>query len=1232
MESSKIKAKFDEDLTALKYVVHNAVVNEVVMSYRCFKQESFPYTGEHPVNIQESFQSIVSLYPNVDSQFKRHIKKLRITDNNFGTLRNRVCLFVELHARTLELESQLRDQLLSAVLEGGFRNAKTFLDDFFRGSGSSGKAGGVLTWFTHKIFRSNPLKAKDYDSTIAYVKRALEEAKQASAHISDYTFLSQTVNSEVVQNTVVVSMAEEAQSRAESYLKTNIPIVVDKLAESISREQEHNCISKVRSETASHYEEERRVLTSRLISRVNDLSRESGSKHIIHIKDVKDVGTRNPGYQIEGSQETEEDPVMSFTVYPLRLSEQDSQNLQFNPHTIFTPHFHGSYSFRLPLGFSIFGSEDILLVDSLGEARIFSLDTLQFRPATLYLNEVPLDVHSTPDGSCLLVLHGRGQDLEITAYHWSSFGSTEGTILDIPCLAVGDPFAVTSLCSRTSVHLLTLDFSARCLKSHALDITRRVTEFMFRESFNRSTSERAVNTAHNCLVDCHSDVWTRFPVLAAVQRETISSASLRSQSSLVFVTDRDFDKFAPYFNQMIHNFEFSSKKPTGDVLNSIKVSAAPFDVFAQELCGTSEWNTSRYCGGEWIVDLLCLIPIHIAVTRDNRFIPLKDGIYSPELEKELLGAEVNSIVDSISFGWYESLFQSYMATKPVRVVSSMGEQSVGKSYALNHLVDTSFAGSAMRTTEGVWMSVTPMDKEIIVALDFEGVHSIERSAQEDTLLVLFNTAISNLVLFRNNFALSRDITGLFQSFQSSASILDPAANPLLFQSTLVIIIKDVIEADSEEIGREFSLKFRRIVQDEQEANFITRLHRGKLTIIPWPVIESREFYKFFPVLKERLGAQVITHKAGGEFLHVMKTLMAKLKANDWGAMSQTMASHRAQALSMQLPNALAFGLQEVDPEREPLKNFDTDVPVELPDTPSILFLETGTPQPEARERSLEGLCRSWEQYDSRQHIPDLEWTENLVQYLEHAVNLRINHVEEWLNQNLSRFQTGHASIEELRRKFEADTVDLKSNIRLCKIQAGHAGKHVCVVNAHLCGEPCKLQGRVGCLDACTKVSRLCIVRIGHSNPFQIVGHVDDEHMCAAPVHACGEVSPYWYTVMRWSRADLLCRTGHPEQEHETRHGSMSRTRWTVDGPDGAALEIEGRNFSTNDEGAPMMCNLLCQSMGRHIHIDFCRADEDPCIGNDEIEHIWTRLQPEPDRPKDFITHHLFWKRSGENIS
>lgn len=56
----------------------------------------------------------------------------------------------------------------------------------------------------------------------------------------------------------------------------------------------------------------------------------------------------------------------------------------------------------------------------------------------------------------------------------------------------------------------------------------------------------------------------------------------------------------------------------------------------------------------------------------------------------------------------------------------VGEQSVGKSFALNHLVDTSFAGSAMRTTEGVWMSVAPLEDVIIVALDFEGMVTFQK--------------------------------------------------------------------------------------------------------------------------------------------------------------------------------------------------------------------------------------------------------------------------------------------------------------------------------------------------------------------------------------------------------------------------------------------------------------------------------------------------------------------------
>ncbi|KAF8837464.1 hypothetical protein BDN67DRAFT_983236 [Paxillus ammoniavirescens] len=754
----------------------------------------------------------------------------------------------------------------------------------------------------------------------------------------------------------------------------------------------------------------------------------------------------------------------------------------------------------------ISGTEDLVLVDSQAQARVFSLVTLRFRtyklprPATLILKQVPFSVSSTPDGSCLLIAQVRGSEMAVTAYHWDNFGATEGIALDIPSLQIGDHLLVTSLISRSAVHLVTLDFSTHTCQSYALAITRKITEFMFKERGVRGgTSMRSTNTtAHNCIIDCHSEVWTHFPVLPAVQRKTISFSNLRSPRTLIFVTDHDFDMFPSHFAEMIHTFECTTKKPTGDVLKSIRVSAASFAVFSDELCGGRPWNVSQYRAGEWVVDFLCLIPIHIAITKGHRFVPLKDGVYSTDLERSLLGADVNRILDSLSFGWYESLFQSYMASKPVKVVSSMGEQSVGKSFALNHLVDTSFAGSAMRTTEGVWMSVTPTQEALIVALNFEGVHSIERSAQEDTLLVLFNTAISNLVLFRNNFALSRDITGLFQCWLRFRTPVDS------------LFYQDVVDLDKVEIAREFSLKFQKLVQDEQEANFISRLHAGKLNIIPCvrPVIESKDFYTLFPAVKRRLDQQVVTHRAAGEFLHMMKTLMAKLKANDWGAISQTMASHRAQLISTLLPNALAFGFADIDPEREPLKNLDTDLPVDLPDTPHKLFIAGGgIEQSSSRERTLAVLRAAWDQQESRQYAPEEEWIEGLTNHLETIVNLRIDHVRKWLTVNLSRFQAGHASIKDLRRTFENAIVDLKGNVQLCKLQCTgcqllciqsrlHDGPHhcqadhlcvhecnfcmepsgerkqctmTCVVTKHLCGKPCKFMGRHGCLDACIKL-------------------------------------------------------------------------------------------------------------------------------------------------------------------
>jgi hypothetical protein len=103
-------------------------------------------------------------------------------------------------------------------------------------------------------------------------------------------------------------------------------------------------------------------------------------------------------------------------------------------------------------------------------------------------------------------------------------------------------------------------------------------------------------------------------------------------------------------------------------------------------------------------------------------------------------------------------------------------------------------------------------------------------------------------------------------------------------------------------------------------------------------------------------------------------------------------------------------------------------------------------------------------------------------------------------------------------------------------------------------------------------------------------------------------------------------SGHYQQEHETSHGFMSHTRWVIDSPEGNITELDKHKFPAKDDGAPMLCNLACISIGRHVHIDSCHGDphDDP-----QVQHIKERLAPNPDQAKDWITHDLYWRRMGQ---
>ena len=146
------------------------------------------------------------------------------------------------------------------------------------------------------------------------------------------------------------------------------------------------------------------------------------------------------------------------------------------------------------------------------------------------------------------------------------------------------------------------------------------------------------------------------------------------------------------------------------------------------------------------------------------------------------------------------------------------------------------------------------------------------------------------------------------------------------------------------------------------------------------------------------------------------------------------------------------------------------MPVDLPDTPHQLFIGGGGDQSVSREGILAILRTAWEGHASRQYTTEDEWIAGLTQHLETIVNLRIAHVSEWLDQNLSRFQAAsgggvsHARIDELKRHFENSIVDLRGNVQLCGMTCAgcqlrcvlsrmHEGLHDCQSD-HLCVHEC----------------------------------------------------------------------------------------------------------------------------------------------------------------------------------
>lgn len=309
--------------------------------------------------------------------------------------------------------------------------------------------------------------------------------------------------------------------------------------------------------------------------------------------------------------------------------------------------------------------------------------------------------------------------------------------------------------------------------------------------------------------------------------------------------------------------------------------------------------------------LVTFVPIQICRAEANTLKIMADGVMaSGESEDEAMqNLNSVSIAQNMRFGLLSPLLSSWQGR--CIVVTSMGKQSTGKSYFLNHLTGSSFAISGARCTDGAWMTVRILpDNVLLVVLDFEGLGSFERTDQEDVFLSVLNASISHFTIFRLEMRFDKEIDDLFTKFQKGMYLLKN--DPRLFRGMLYMSVKDVNPNDKDSVVGEFRGKFQTLLSANKERNFVMDMYSGQLLINHSPPLGTVGYYQSLKqaqrLIERNLCADVdVGFETGSSFLDCLRLVLAKISILDWTSLDESAQAMEVANFESKVPGVLRTG-------------------------------------------------------------------------------------------------------------------------------------------------------------------------------------------------------------------------------------------------------------------------------------------------------------------------------------
>ncbi|RLN15234.1 hypothetical protein BBJ28_00008217 [Nothophytophthora sp. Chile5] len=470
---------------------------------------------------------------------------------------------------------------------------------------------------------------------------------------------------------------------------------------------------------------------------------------------------------------------------------------------------------------------------------------------------------------------------------------------------------VTLLSDRVSVQcvgerVFVLDPLAGKLHAFSIHVTVRSDSYRMRQSDDRGARSSASEARKDvCLRKQHwlyafYHVFEKFPVQGLLEAGPASSVAVGitcpagGDVNAVLVDCHDYlsmlmsDLLA--LNKPLHGLDLTKKLAVLPTLDGVSLELTPLRSFLQAL--------------------VTFVPVQICRAEGNALTVLRDGKDQSldALEEEKEAWEAMDIAESIRFGLLSPVLCAWRGR--CVVVTSMGKQSTGKSYFLNHLTGSSFAIAGNRCTDGAWMTVRVVKDVLLVVLDFEGLGSFERTDQEDVFLSVLNASLSMFTIFRMEMRFDKDIDGLFTKFQKGINLLKN--DERLFCGTLYMSVKDVNPNDRHGVLSEFQRKFQKLLTANRERNFVTDMYSGQLKINCSPPLGTLGYYESLRHARQLIEKIVDSDPArgfrsGNSFHDCIRLVLAKISILDWTAVDES--SHRLEMndLNRKLPGVLRTG-------------------------------------------------------------------------------------------------------------------------------------------------------------------------------------------------------------------------------------------------------------------------------------------------------------------------------------